>query len=86
MRWIGMAGVAVVVNLASWGIWARRRWLRRTALVIPPLAPEHYRFQGHDEALAIRTLARRAEADESRRTARQIETHDDRRTKLHLVG
>lgn len=85
MKWIGMAGVALVVTIASWGIWARRRWLRRTALVIPPLSSEHYKFLGHDEALAIRTLALRAEAEEIKRSARQIETRDARR-KLHLVG
>lgn len=77
------AGVAL-------GVYLRRRWLRHAAW----LADQHiqgagghvYRFRGLDERLQQEAEARRQRADQVKRQGLAIETRDDTRSKIHIVG
>lgn len=65
------------------------RWLRRRLVTDPIdrlIVPPVQKFAGHDEALAHRTRARREHADRIKAEGRKLETRDDGRSRIHLVG
>lgn len=80
MRYLWIALVVLVVPggllLAAIAIGKRLRTVSKEP-TIHPLSAEHYTFTGHDEALAIRTLAKRASAERARRAARRLETRSE---------
>lgn len=63
--------------------WPFRR--RRDDLIDSQIKPPVVKFTGHDEALEQKARARRQHADQVRRDARQIDTRDDRASKLYRV-
>jgi hypothetical protein len=79
MRYLWLALVALLVPggllLLAIAIGKRLRTVSEPA--ISPLSAKHYRFTTHDEALAIRTLAKRAQAEKARRAARRLETRSE---------
>ena len=84
LAWVGfvVAGLAVAVYL-------RRGWLAREGgRIDAAIAARGYRYTytGHDDDLRKRTEQRRAHAAAKKRDGRQIETQDDRASKIHIVG
>lgn len=81
MRYLGIALVVLLVPggllLLAIAIGKRLRTVSSEP-TIAPLSAEHYRFTKHDEGLALRTLAKRAEAEALKRRARQLETSSER--------
>lgn len=64
--------------------WPFRR--RRDAKIDSMIRPPVYKFTGHDEAMEQRARERRQHADRVRRDAFQIDTRDDRASKLYRVS
>ena len=82
MRWsLLVAGTALVV-LAPWLL----QWLaRRFGQDETPMGTYRYTFEGEDQALRARTEARRRQAAALKREGQQIETKDDRVSRIHRV-
>lgn len=60
-------------------------WRRRDRLIDTLIVPPVVKFTGTDEALAARTKVRREQAEKVRTEAAQIETKDDRMSRIHRV-
>lgn len=77
-RWLALLAAVVLPGglVIAAVVWLRRRWLANRAadLLITPLGPQHYRFTGHDEALRLRTEARRKAAAGIRTRANLVES------------
>ena len=84
MRWfllgssLGAAGYLI-------GPWVLAKIARRYSANDVEIKGYRYRFEGSDEALRKRTEARRAQAAALKREAVNLETQDDRISKIHLV-
>ena len=84
-----MTWLLVITGLA-WGLisapwllaWAGRRYGTDPT----PMGTTRQTYVGLDDALRQRTVARRERAEAIIRDARQLETRDDRASKIHLVG
>ena len=60
-------------------------WRRRDRLIDTLIVPPVVKYTGTDEALAARTRVRREQAEKVRTEAAQIETKDDRMSRIHRV-
>ena len=60
-------------------------WRRRDRLIDTLIVPPVVKYTGTDEALAARTKVRREQAEKVRTEAAQIETKDDRMSRIHRV-
>jgi len=84
-------GVLAIFVVGRVVIARRRRWLRAAALQIDQAIQAGgytYRegFREPDDALRVRTQQRRDHADRIKREGRQIETQDDRSSRIHLAS
>jgi hypothetical protein len=63
-----------------------RLWRSHDPVIETLIKPPTYTYLGHDETLEIAARQRRKDADRVRAEARRLDTRDDPRSRIHVVG
>ena len=87
MKWLAVLAIGGVVAGIAVGVYLRRCWIAAAKeLAEAEIGSPRYRWTEQDDSLRQQTEARRQHAESIKKDARQLETKDDRASKIHIVG